>query len=165
MRTGVIARAAFLMLAILAAGCDETPTSPGAPLNLVRLAGADGALTYTSGLATPQRLVVRDQGAWQQTWASIWRNVSPQPPLPAIDFTREMVIVAALGQRPTGGFSIIISEARADGAATLVTVRSIAPGAGCGVTLAITTPVDVARVTRRDGQVGFSEVSEVNECR
>ncbi len=39
------------------------------------------------------------------------------------------------------------------------------PGSRCGTYAAITTPVDIARLSRVDGAVRFRERSEVRECR
>jgi hypothetical protein len=116
-------------------------------------------------MATPQRLVVRDANAWRDTWTAIWRDVSPPPPLPVVDFSRDMVVVAALGQRPTGGFSIVIADARVENGGLRVTVRTVSPGPGCGTTLAITQPVDAARLPRFDGRVTYDDVSIVQDCR
>ncbi|MBK9120499.1 MAG: carboxypeptidase regulatory-like domain-containing protein [Phycisphaerales bacterium] len=48
-------------------------------------------------------LILRSQPAWAQFWASHTRFVEPRPPLPDIDFGREVVIAAILGPQPTTG--------------------------------------------------------------
>jgi PrcB C-terminal len=110
------------------------------------------------------RAVVRDAATWQLTWDEIWRDQSPVPPLPSVDFQREMVIVAALGEKPTGGYSILLEGVLESGSGLTVQVRSISPGARCATTLALTQPVDVARVTRREGRVLYAERTETQDC-
>ena len=151
-----------LALVLLAAGC-SSPTSPES-LTLVRLGSAAAPLTSYSGLRESQRLVIRDQATWQQTWSAIWSNTAPQPALPTIDFTREMVILAALGERPTGGYSIFVDSASETAAGVTIAVRSLASDSGCPVTLALTQPVDIARMTRRDGHVEFAETFAIQRC-
>ena len=158
---------AACVLAIALAACK----SPNAPddvesLSLTRLGSAQSSFTTYSGLRDAQRVVIRDQAAWQQTWNAIWSGTgsSPVPALPAIDFTREMVIVAALGERPTGGFSIFVESASETADSVTINVRRVSPGNGCAVTLAFTRPVDIARMTRRDGVVVFNDTAMTQNC-
>jgi hypothetical protein len=90
--------------------------------------------------------------------------MTPAPDPPRVEFEREMLIVVALGERPTGGYGIVVdsAETRPDG--LFVTVRTIAPGKGCMLTQALTQPVDIARVPRHEGQVGFEDHAEVRDC-
>jgi hypothetical protein len=134
-------------------------------LPIVRLRAEPVSLTYVSGLAEPQQLVVRDQAAWQEAWNAIWRHHVPRPPLPDVDFAREMIVVAALGTRPTGGYSVFLDSAWDGPDGIVVRIRAISPGSGCGVTLALTQPVDVARLLRREGAVVFSQQHEIQDCR
>ena len=138
---------------------------PGDPLPIVRLRAEPYSFSYNSGLDQPGRIVVRDHSSWQALWAQIYRGYAPVPPVPAVDFSRDMLVVVALGLRSSGGYSILVdtaNEARDSG--LVVTVRSISPGPKCGVTAALTQPVDIARVPRRDGEVSFLERSEVHTC-
>jgi hypothetical protein len=164
-------RAMFpIVLAAVTAGtaaCDS-PTGSSAPIQplaITRLRSEPVSLTYASGLSTRQRLVVSDSGTWQQVWTSIWRRVSPEPPLPQVDFGSEIVVVAAMGERSTGGFTILIDSASETTAGISIRIRSTSPGAGCGTTQALTQPVDVARVPWRGGAVTFDELMETQECR
>jgi hypothetical protein len=152
---------------LLAAACGAAPSAPEAqePLTIVRLRREPVSFTYVSGFDEPRHFVVRDANAWQQTWTELWRNHVPLPPLPAINFEREMVVVAALGTRPSGGFSVFIDSASAGPDGVVVRVRALSPGSDCAVTLAVTQPVDVARVPRRDGSVAFTERHEIQNCR
>jgi hypothetical protein len=133
-------------------------------ISVARLRSEPYSLDYNSGLDSPARLVVRDAETWRSLWAQIYRNHGVAPPIPTIDFSREMLVVAALGSRASGGYSIMIDGASAQGSDVVVTVRSISPGPKCGVTAALTQPVDVARMPRRDGPVRFVERAEVTAC-
>ena len=153
---------------LISAGCAnvELSTSPsGAAVPFVRLRSEPYSYTYYSGFTESARLVVRDAAHWSTVWAQIHATVSPLPARPEVDFSREMIIVAAMGGRNSGGFGILIDDATAiglDGVA--VTVRSIAPGSRCLVTGALTAPVDVARLPRRTGVVQFTERTQVRDC-
>ena len=139
---------------LVAGGCDSPFGPSGEVLPVVRLTGEPRSFTWHSGLTDPERIVVRDATAWAVTWKRIWAPSSPPPPLPEIDFAQEMVVVAALGQRPTNGYDIFIDTATASGADVSVSVRSVA---SCGFLTVVTHPVDVARLPRRTGKVRFKE--------
>lgn len=158
----------FLSLVLVAVACGSAASAPGGgdeTLPVVRLRPEPASFTYYSGLTQPQQLVIRDQTAWRQVWESIWRGHSPQPPLPDIDFGRDMVIVAALGARNTGGYSVFIDSASAGPSGVTLRIRSVSPGTACITTQAVTQPVDIARLPRREGPVIFAERQEIQDCR
>jgi hypothetical protein len=154
-----------LVCAFLLAAC-SSPNGPDAsqPLSVTRLRAGTLSFSYHSGITQSQRLVIRDQAAWQQVWNDVYRFTFPAPELPTVDFTREMVVVAALGQKPTGGYSIFIDGATETANGVTINVRSVSPGANCAVTLALTSPVDIARVTRREAAVSFAETAATQNC-
>ena len=154
-------------LTLFAASCaspEQSTLPPGPNIPIVRLRAEPYSFEFSSGLNTPARLVVRDPVAWQSLWTQLYERRSPVPPVPAVDFSREMLVVAALGVRSSGGYVILIDGASGEGSNVTVAVRSISPGQGCAVTGALTQPVDIARLPRRDGDVRFLERSEVREC-
>jgi hypothetical protein len=75
-----------------------------------------------------------------------------------------MIVVAALGQRPTGGYSILVDSAQLTVESLTVTVRRVSPGNGCFLTQALTQPVDVSRLPRTDNAVEFVDRAETRAC-
>jgi hypothetical protein len=166
MKTFVRIGGVALTILLSACASSEMSTSlPGNPVPIVRLRSDPYSFTFVSGFDSQARLVVRDAATWQAIWAQIFKGGSV-PTIPVVDFSREMLVVVALGSHSSGGYGILI-----DGASELssgnvsVAVRSIAPGAGCGVTAAFTQPVDIARMSRRGSAVNFVERTEVMDCR
>jgi hypothetical protein len=153
-------------LLLVGLGCERTtaldPSNTAVPV--LRLSSGPRSFTYYSGLIEPQRLVVRDQVTWAEAWAAIWRGHSPTPELPTVDFAREMLVIVALGERPTGGYTILVDSAATTTEGLTVWIRIMAPGSGCGVTTALSQPVDVARLPRSDGAVRFIDGAEVQAC-
>jgi PrcB C-terminal len=154
------------VLALSAAcGGSDLTQPPGTSLPMVRLRSEPYSFTFYSGFDKPARLVVRDALTWQVVWNQIYLRQSPVPPLPPIDFSREMMVVVALGSHSTGGYSILLdSAAEAANNGIAVIVDSSSPGSNCIVTEAFTQPVDVARVPLRHGAVSFVERSHVSDC-
>jgi hypothetical protein len=166
-----IKRSIALVMSMLAAGCAELPsispapdrsTLPGEPVQLVRLQEYFPA--FNSGFETQTRLVVTSQAEWEAAWQRIWQNERPVPAPPAVDFSREVVLVAAMGSRGSGGHHIQLQQAAAQPGNVVVRVVETSPGAACFVTAAITEPVDVVRLPRTPLPIEFQTVKAVHNC-
>lgn len=153
-------------LALLAAGCigATAPTVGPEPIAITRFAPDNRAFSSFSGISAPTRMVVRDTSTWRTTWQRINQPFIPQPPLPTIDFSREMVVLAGLGTEPSGGYELRIERATRDTIGIDVQLRRTAPGAGCPVIAAMTQPIDLVRVPLSEQPVRFSELTEVTPC-
>jgi len=134
------------------------------PIAVTRLSSGPYPLTVSSGITDSTRVVIRDAEAWRQMWDRVWSQQTPAPALPAIDFTREMVVVVGLGTRSSGGYSIVVDGASVAGGTIEVVVQKTSPGASCVVTSALTEPVDIARLPRRSEPVRFVERHTVRAC-
>ncbi|MDQ3223958.1 MAG: protease complex subunit PrcB family protein, partial [Gemmatimonadota bacterium] len=86
------------------------PYGNAGPLEIQRI----GQWTRT-GIGEARRLVIKDANSWAQFWSEL--GVGERP---AVDFTRDVVVAAAAGQRPTGGHEIAIDRVtRTDGELTV----------------------------------------------
>jgi len=129
-----------------------------------RLREAPSAFTSYSGLADSTLLVVRDSSAWRELWQRVNRPFVPAPPTPLVDFAQEMIVVAALGMRPTAGHDIMIEGAEQDSTGIEIVVRRSEPAPGCPVAAARTQPVDLARMRADRRAVRFRERQVVVPC-
>jgi hypothetical protein len=110
------------------------------------------------------RAVIRDSTAWRELWNRINRPFLPAPSLPPIDFAREMIVVAALGARPNGGYDVVIEGAEQDSVGIQISVRVATPASGCPTAAVMTQPVDLARVPVSEQPVRFRERDVVIAC-
>ena len=116
-----------------------------------------------SGLASARREVVRDASTWARLWAEIHEGGSPVPKPPAVDFAREMLVVVALGTRPSGGFSVAVQKVVVHGDTLDVSVIERCPAKDAMVTMALTQPVHVVRLPRIVGTPSF-QVARAPSC-
>lgn len=122
------------------------------------------AFRYHSSLRDSGVTVVRDAASWEAMWRSLTAKYTPARPLPTIDFAKEMAIVAALGERSTGGYSIRIEAVLDRDTYGETHVRRTAPGRGCGVPGMQTAPADVVVVPRRNWEVRATMRDSVVRC-
>jgi len=120
--------------------------------------------TSQSGLNERTRTVLRSQEAWEEAWSGAFAPFSPTPAVPPLDFDSRMVVLAAMGGRSTGGFSIEITSVRREGEDFHVEVREVRPGPRCFVTQAVTAPVHAVAVPRVGGTVHFVETEVTRDC-
>ena len=161
----------FVAIAVVAftlGGCSSqeiSPPSTGVEVPIVRLRAEPSSFTAFSGFRESSRLVIRDRDAWRSIWSKLYERTSPIPPMPEIDFANEVVVVAALGERGSGGFNVVFSGATENDSGGIdVTVRAASPGDRCAMLTVLTQPVDIARVPRVYSSIRFVERNEVVNC-
>jgi hypothetical protein len=141
---------------------DPDPSlAPGEPLALTRVAGAP---RFQSGMTSRGRIVVESPEAWEAAWARLHEGASGYSPPPAVDFSREVVIVAAMGARSSGGYVIEVAGAVRRSDHVRVRVVETSPARSCAVTSALTQPVDVVRMRRVALPLRFEEERTVRTC-
>jgi hypothetical protein len=150
--------AGLATLSLLLPGCLDDHTRVIGPLPIERLTPLGGA-NY-SGLAGSLRVVVRDPVDFAELWKRAW----PERPVPSVDFATRTVLAVAMGERATGGYSIEVAAVTAENGRLVALVRSIAPGPGCAVTMALTQPVDFVSVPARAVTVRFDERHAATSC-
>ena len=134
-----------------------SPTAPDVSLPVTRVVQG-----YFSAGDAPQRLAIRSSAELRAAWEAMFRTLSPPPEIPTVDFSQDMLIVAAAGAKPSGGYCISVESAVGTRQRVTMTVRSGGPTAGALLPV-VTHPFDVVRVPRRD-DVRFTEVSFVGNC-
>ena len=160
-------------VALLAGGClfggggepDPTPTGP--PDRSLAPVPERNRLYYddTGGITDSVRLVVRDAERFRDLWNRATERRADPPPLPAIDFGEEMVLVVAAGRKtpqdrirvdsmgvrdrrtPQGGSEDVFA----------VVVRTVE---GCGPFQTDAYPVEIVAAPAFGGPVTFIERTE-----
>ena len=111
---------------------------------------------YT-GIDQPRRLVIRTPLEWQAIWSELRREQYPITAPAAVDFSRSMVILAAMGMRSTGGHAICIDGVYSSGGRLFVVVQQISPQSGGLMAQVLTSPVVTVQVPLSDEPVTFVE--------
>lgn len=117
-----------------------------------------------SSIRDRRRTVITTATEWQDFWNDFTGAIVPKPDLPVIDFTKHMVIVASMGERATGGYTIAIDEVLEEGEGLAARVVEMSPAPGCVVAPVITAPVTAVVVPRNDGTVVFVEETRTQAC-
>jgi hypothetical protein len=143
------------LIAVSLAGCVEDNTSDPS----VKVAFAVVTTGQFSGIESERLEVIRDPDDFSALWLIHANGVQPD-----IDFDQNMVVAAFLGERPTGGFTIAITEVEERGDSLLVKVRATFPGDNCIVTQAFSQPHQIITMAQTEKMVVFSTDVERVDC-
>jgi hypothetical protein len=155
-----------LATAALAAGCaPDAALGPGVPVEVTRFPAETGIPTVWSGIGAPATIVVRGEATWESAWEAIWSDHQPIPPRPEVDFSRHVVLIAALGAQPSTGYGIRVEGATDRSSHVDVHVVRTEPGRRCGVGHAITNPLDAVLLPATVDRVQLRETRSVHDCR
>ncbi len=114
-----------------------------------------------TGISEARRLVIRDANGWAEFWSELGVGDRPE-----VDFSRDLVVVAAAGQRPSGGHEIVIDRVTQNNGELSISVVETTPGPNCMTTSSLTQPVDVIVVPKVNARNwSFLERKEVRGCR
>jgi hypothetical protein len=120
---------------------------------------------YNSGLGDAELFVIGDTTTWANVWARLNLGVQPPPALPAVDFRTERIVLAALGERRTGGYDIHIDSIVGFRLGSVAYVTSTAPGLTCVTTTALTQPVHLVLFSSPPlTPVAFGQRAVVHSC-
>lgn len=133
---------------LLFSGCPSDGTRPGVPIDVTRITPEAPSTVFYSQLKDPLRTAVFDAATFEEIWKRAFAGRDPVPAPPQVDFTTHFVVVAALGERSSGGYAIEVSGAMREHDGVVVGVLSTSPGKGCSVSLAMTQPLDVVMIKR-----------------
>ena len=173
LRRSAVVPAIIVAVIAVSFACEgqESPTRPeGLPSNAVPVdfeplgEGLGLGFMTLGGPREPARLVIRQQEEWAEFWSGIGGPRVLAAAAPSVDFDSKMVVVAAMGQRPTGGYGVAVEGVYDSSGELYVEVLEWSPTVGCFTTQAFTAPVAIVVVSARDGPVHFMERKESKDC-
>lgn len=106
--------------------------------------------------------VIRDEAEFATLWQNLYSHRDELPERPEVDFDETYVVFAALGERPTGGYTVQVTDARymTEQNEVMVEVTERTPAANCTVIQVLTFPFTLATV---DAVAGAEYVFEEGE--
>jgi hypothetical protein len=138
----------------LTTGCASSPQH--------KLAWRTLSRGLTSGLEKPRRLVVREEAEYFALWAQHAAELNRLALPPEVDFSREMVVLVAMGNQPTGGYYIEVVDAELRGRTLRVLVGERKPRAGTMQVQMATQPYQFIALPAVNARARFRTVHEAN---
>lgn len=118
----------------------------------------------SSTFPNAQRLDIRTQHEWSVQWKRMAGKSRSRHSIPSIDFRREMVLIATMGARPSGGYRVVIEKVIDRPQDIQAVVRHLSPGPKCGAIGAITHPMDMVRIRASHKPVHWVVLEQLTDC-
>jgi protease stability complex PrcB-like protein len=135
-----------LVLMVVMQAVGVPPTTPPAVRSIER--------GQTSWVDSPRQVAARTP----EEWAALWRSHAPDRPLPAVDFSKDMVVAIFLGSRPSAGYSVEITGVKKANGAVVVQYHEAKPRADAVTAQVITAPYHLVVIPRPAGDVIFEKM-------
>jgi hypothetical protein len=110
-----------------------------------------------SGFTVPLQMFISSQKEWVEIWTTRQGSATPKRGHPAVDFDRDVVIVAALGTKDSGGYSLEITRIVRTKDDIQIFIRRAAPPDGAKAATVSTSPFVLARMKKPDRMVTFRD--------
>lgn len=108
-----------------------------------------------SGFSTGMEKFISSEKDWVAIWMERQGNLAAKRLHPEIDFDRDVVIVAALGRKNTGGYSVDITRVIRTKDDIRIYLKKTAPPADAKLPAVVTSPFIFARMKKPDRPVVF----------
>jgi hypothetical protein len=108
----------------------------------------DSGISGGRGSANPRFDVVTDSETFKRVFTEIHPGQFPIPTPPDVDFTRSLVVLAMLDEKPTAGYSLRIVQISQHQRTLLIEVRVDSPPSDRALATVITQPYTLVRVDR-----------------
>jgi hypothetical protein len=109
-----------------------------------------------SGIDRTEQVVVRSDAEWR----TLWQRHAPGRNVPAVDFSKSMVVAVFLGSRPSGGYQVQITGVRSEGNTMIVQWTESQPGRDQVAAQVMTAPAHIVTVPRHAGDVRFEKAGK-----
>lgn len=114
------------------------------------------------GPAERTNIAARDEAAFAQLWRMA--HGAQELAMPEIDFSSEYVVGVFAGEQPSGGYMVEVQEITDLGDTRTFRIAITAPGAGCAVTQALTSPYQLVRVPASAHYLQAIDTTTASDC-
>ena len=104
-----------------------------------------------SGQQTSKQVTVRTGAEWK----ALWKDHAPAAQMPAVDFSKDMVVGIFLGSKPSAGHDVEIVGVRMQEQDLVVEYVQKQPGRGTMAAQMLTEPYHLVAVPKHTGTVRF----------
>jgi hypothetical protein len=112
-----------------------------------------------SGQQLAKQVTVRTTAEWK----ALWKEHGPAEKMPAVDFTKNMVVGIFLGSKPSTGYEVEIVGVRTQGPDLIVEYVQKQPAQGTLAAQILTEPYHLVSAPRHAGTVRFIHVPDTRK--
>ncbi len=116
-----------------------------------------------SNIEDATRKVIQSESEWHDWWQrhntamEVIDGEEQIPAPPEVDFSQETILIATLGMRSSGGYSIEFADIQRSADRVVAVVKMSSPGPDDMVTMALTAPYSIVAIPKHEGAVEFRD--------
>jgi hypothetical protein len=99
-----------------------------------------------------------------EVWGNFYAKYDRKPPIPTIDFEKNMLIAVALGERNAGSYSIQVKSILETKTNITIVVEENKPGASCTTASVMVYPFQLIEITQQNKPITYAKTLKVNDC-
>ncbi|MGV3708599.1 MAG: protease complex subunit PrcB family protein [Gemmatimonas sp.] len=117
----------------------------------------------TSSYAFGAQAVIADQQSLDTQWRTLTGGLAGIP-APTVDFAKTSLVLLALGDRNTGGYSVKTDSVSEQAGNVTVHFTVTSPGSDCMSAQMLTAPVQVISFDKPRGTIQFKRIDKTEKC-
>jgi hypothetical protein len=119
--------------------------------------------TIAKGEVSGQQLAKQVTIRTGAEWKALWTEHAPTAKMPAVDFSKNMVVGIFLGSKPSAGHEVEITGLRTQDKDVIVEYVQKQPGRGTMAAQILTEPFHLVAVPKHEGTVRFLHVPDTRK--
>lgn len=116
------------------------------------------------GFTTKTNQVITDEDELKKAWKIAFKNYMKVGDAPEVDFNKNVVLLVAMGEKNSGGYSIKVEKVVSSNLSTIVSVVETVPGKNCNVTSALTYPYQFVQIEKPKTEITFTNIEDAIDC-
>lgn len=117
----------------------------------------------TRAVEKPHFSVIRNEEEYKSTWEFLHYQ-GEERVRPEVDFSKEMLLLAMMGEQPSSGYIITIESVKEKKGVLVAKVRLKEPGPMCMNLTVMTNPHHFIKIPASDLEVKFEPYTDVVDC-
>lgn len=116
------------------------------------------------GFKEKSNQIISDQKEFSKIWDQAFVNYMNKESAPEVDFTKNIVLLIALGEKTSGGHTIKVNSIVESNENTIVNILETCPGKGCMTTESITYSYQIVQIEKPNKPIQFSTIEKIIDC-
>lgn len=154
----------IIVLACLLASCKTGETATNKTAAQATILAIELNSGVNGGFTEKLNQVITTQETFNKAWEKAYANYMKKPRVPEVDFTKNVVLLVALGEQRSGGYGIKVDKVVSTKSNTTVTIMETKPGKNCNLTTALTYPYQFVQIEKTGKSITFISVEKIIDC-
>ena len=116
------------------------------------------------GFEEPTLEQYTNQKDFETAWRKAWSNFSDSVSLPQIDFTKNNVVLVALGMRNNGGYQLKLNSVIENNKEVIIDYTEFTPNQKCLYTQALVFPYEFISISKTSKKIEFRLSKQIGDC-